>query len=108
MAQRNVLSPEALNHIQSYKQALENARIVVSKIIVFGSQVKGTALPTSDIDVAIVSPQFGKDYHDESVRLMHIRTNDILNIEPHPFHPDDLNDRWDSLSQEIKKHGIEV
>ena len=108
MARRNVLKAKTIARIQRYKRALKNAGIAVEKIIVFGSQAKGTALPMSDIDIAVVSSDFGKDYQDEAVRLMHIRTRDILEIEPHPFHPDDLNDRWSSLANEITKHGIHV
>lgn len=90
-----------------FKTILEKANIAADTIV-FGSWAKGNPKKYSDIDVAVISPQFGKDYHHEMVRLMHLCTDDIIEIEPHPFHPDDLNDRWNSLSQEIKKHGIQV
>ena len=27
-------------------------------------------------------------------------------IEPHPYHPQDLKEKWDPLACEIRKHGI--
>lgn len=102
------LKPSIIRKVHAYKRVLTDARISVVQIIVFGSQVKGTAHADSDIDVAIVSPSFGKDYHNELVRLSKLCDNDTIDIEPHPFHPDDLNNRWSTLAQEIRQHGIEV
>lgn len=102
------LKPQIMSQVSAYKNKLQTTKIPVLQIIVFGSQVKGTAHPDSDIDVAIVSPAFGKDYHDERVKLMGIRTPDVIDIEPHPFHPDDLNDRWSTIAAEINKYGIVV
>jgi uncharacterized protein len=102
------LSPETLRIARQYRYALNSAGIKVDDLLVFGSQAKGTAQPTSDIDIAVVSSQFSRDYSDERVRLMRLGNKISLAIEPHPFHPDDLNDRWSTFAQEIKKYGIPV
>ena len=68
----------------------------------------GTHRRESDIDLAIVSPTFGKDYHAELGRLLRLREEVSLLIEPHPFHPDDLADRWSTLAQEVRTRGIRL
>ena len=93
--------------VEAYRHALKRARFPTFRLIVFGSQAKGTALPDSDIDVAVVSESFGKDRFDEGVQLLRHR-NGHFSIEPHPMHPDDLNDRWSPFAQEVRTHGIPV
>ncbi|MDO8511655.1 MAG: nucleotidyltransferase domain-containing protein [bacterium] len=102
------LNPETLRVAQQYRRALSAAGIKVENFLVFGSQAKGTAQKSSDIDIAVVSSQFSRDYSSERVRLMRLGDKISLAIEPHPFHPDDLNDRWSTFAQEIKKYGIQV
>lgn len=94
--------------VRRYLQALKDGGIPVQEALVFGSHAKGTAHAESDIDVAVVSNRFGHDPHDERVRLMKLGRDISMAIEPHPFHPDDLNDRWSSLAQEVKKYGIRL
>ena len=74
---------------------------------IFGSYSKGTAKPWSDIDLCVVSKQFGQNRHTERVWLMKLRDMQTLDIEPHPYHPKDLADKWDPLAQEIRKYGID-
>lgn len=99
------LKPKIVRQINLYKEALKEAKIPVTKLILFGSQAKGTARRWSDIDLAIVSKAFGKDRHDERLKLMRLRSDNILDIEPHPFHPNDLKERWSTIAYEIKTHG---
>lgn len=102
------LNQEIASIVRRYLQTIERAGIPVQEILVFGSHAKGTPYAGSDIDVAVVSPRFGHDRHDERVQLMRLRRGISTAIEPHPFHPDDLNDRWSSLAQEVKKYGIRL
>ena len=108
MAEKKIqLDSETINQVRAYRRALKSAQIPIEKMIVFGSRAKGTAKSYSDIDVAVVSAKFGKNYFREGVRLMHLRKN-LLLIEPHPFNPNDLNDRYFSLANEVRKYGIVV
>lgn len=102
------LNKEVEDLVRSYRQVLEEAGVAVEKLIVFGSQAKGTAKEWSDIDVAVVSSDFGNDYHDEGVRLMRLRRSGSLAIEPHPLTPEDLDDEWDSFAHEVREYGIPV
>lgn len=103
-----VLAPNIYQEIAAYKKLLDKAKVKVEAIIVFGSQVKGTAKSHSDIDLCVVSSDFGRNHHDELVTLLRLTDVDTTNIEPHPFHPSDLADKWNPLASEINKYGISV
>ncbi|MEK7166007.1 MAG: nucleotidyltransferase domain-containing protein [Patescibacteria group bacterium] len=104
---RKRLNSTILKLIQRYKNSLEK-NFPVTEVIVFGSQAKGTAKEWSDIDVCVVSPILGKDRHDERLMLSRYVDDIDLRIEPHPYHPRDLLDKWDPLAYEIRKYGIKV
>ena len=109
MALVHVLNHRILDVVRQYGIILRHDGIAYSRLIVFGSQAKGTAHSWSDIDVCVVSDAFGKDRHTERVKLMHVRRDDaLLDIEPHPFHPKDLQDKYDPLASEICKYGVLV
>lgn len=108
MAQAPVLNDYTMSTVRLYAEALRRQGVVFSHLIVFGSQAKGTAKKWSDIDVCVVSPQFGKDRHTERVSLMRVRDDRLLDIEPHPYNPKDLADKYDPLASEIRKYGIPV
>lgn len=92
----------------NYSKLLVKAGILYKKIILFGSYAKGEAKSWSDIDLCIVSNDFGKDSFSERLKLMHLKDNNTLDIEPHPYNPSDLDNRWDSLAAEIRKYGIQI
>lgn len=98
------LTPDVVRDVRAYRRALDRAAIPVVKLIVFGSRAKGTAHGGSDIDVAVVSPEFGRNRLEEGILLMRYR-GDLVRIEPHPFHPSDLDNRWSTLAQEIRRYG---
>lgn len=108
MVTNAVLSTRVVDTVHLYADALHDRGIPFSRLIVFGSQAKGTAKKWSDIDVCVVSNQFGKDRHSERVGLMLVRDDRLLDIEPHPFSPEDLADKYDPLASEIRKYGIQV
>jgi hypothetical protein len=58
--------------------------------------------------VAVVSPQFGKDNLKEIFFLRKIALKVNSRIEPVPFSPTDITDRYSTLAQEIKKYGINI
>ena len=105
MAKKTILEDTPEKIIKAYKKNLEENGIKVEKMILFGSHAKGTAKPWSDLDLCVVSKQFGKNYHEELVRLMQLTNSVGLIIEPHPYHPKDLADYYDPLAYEINKTG---
>lgn len=105
MVQKSILNDKPEILIEKYKSLLRKENILFEKVYLFGSYAKGLAKPWSDIDLCIVSKQFGKNYHDELVRLMKIAAKIEPLIEPHPYHPKDLEDPYDSLAHEIRTSG---
>jgi len=108
MAQTIRITPDKLEEIRRYAKVLRDTGIAYKSLIVFGSSVKGTAKTWSDVDVCVVSSQFGQNRFVDRLRLMKLTDDDTINIEPHPFSPEELADPWDPLAAEIRRYGIEV
>ncbi len=92
----------------NYIDEVKRSGILVEKAFLFGSYAKGKANKYSDIDVCVVSPVFGDDYIGNMVSLRKIALAVDSKIEPIPFAPGDLEDRYSSLASEIKRTGIRI
>jgi predicted nucleotidyltransferase len=79
----------------------------VTAAYLYGSQAKGTATQWSDIDLAIISPDFSADLFQEQVELLRLAAQIDDRIEPRPFRPDDFN-TIEPLVSEIKRTGLKV
>lgn len=79
-------------------------------IIVFGSQVKGTPREDSDLDMAIVSSDFGKDRFEEGVLLNTFLSALDSRIEAIPIGLNEYLDQKNSnpLLAQIKNTGIAI
>ena len=108
MAKQTRLNKSKRSKIDKFAQMIEQQGISVSKVILFGSYAKGKANADSDIDIAIVSTQFGHDTAEEMMMLRKIALKVDSHIEPVPLCPEDLDDHFSMLAQEIKRHGIDV
>ena len=108
MATQKGLRKSEISKIHKFVQLLRQQGFSVSKVILFGSYAKGKTNPDSDIDLAIVSHQFGQDIAEEMMLLRKIALKIDSHIEPVPLCPDDLDDNYSTLSQEIKRHGIDM
>ena len=108
MAKQIRLNKSQKKNVHKFLQLLKLQGLSVSRAILFGSYTKGRANPDSDIDIAVVSTQFGRDITKEMMMLRKIALKVDSHIEPVPICPEDLNDNFSTLTQEIKKHGIEI
>jgi predicted nucleotidyltransferase len=99
---------EAKATVNGYVTLLKSQGISVTQAILFGSQAKGTAEKWSDIDTCIVSPDFGSNRFDERLKLLRFTHEPYDMIEPHPFSPQGLQDKYDPLATEIRNTGITV
>ena len=79
----------------------------VEAAYLYGSQTRGTATEWSDIDVAVVSPDFSDDLFEERLTLMRLAAQVDDRIEPHPFRPQDF-DTSAPLVGEIRRTGVRV
>ena len=73
----------------------------------YGSHVKGKATRWSDIDLAIISPDFKEDSYEERLALLRLSVGIDDRIEPHPFKVEAFNPN-DPLASEISDHGVRV
>ena len=79
-----------------------------AKVILFGSQTAGTASPGSDIDICVVTRQFGNDYHGGTVTLLSLAHKFTIPMDVIPYTPGDLNNKYDPLAKEIRTQGTVV
>ncbi|MBI5038572.1 MAG: nucleotidyltransferase domain-containing protein [Nitrospirae bacterium] len=56
-----MVEKEIIEKIKEFVKALRQHKIRVVKVVIYGSIVSGKAHEYGDIDVAIISPDFGKD-----------------------------------------------
>ena len=108
MTQKTVLKPSIVKLVQAYGRDIAKRGISWDQLIIFGSQSKGKAHKWSDIDVCVVSDQFSDNRFENRLLLAHNRSDAFYDIEPHPFRPEELQDKWDPLATEIRTHGILV
>lgn len=108
MATQTVLSEQTEKIAQKYVRKVQSLGIKVSDALIFGSQVNGKAGPNSDIDLAIVSPEFGKSKHRELVKLFKLIDLETKKVEPIPISSQELEDEYDPLILEIRKNGISI
>ena len=108
MDKKSILTDRQIASVRAYQKMLMQAGVAVERMIVFGSYAKGTPNKWSDLDVCVVSPQFGKHPFDEGVLLARYAMRIDEFIEPHPYNPKDLADKYDPLASEIRKYGIQV
>ena len=90
-------------------QIFKKEGISIEHVILYGSYAKGKARPDSDIDVAIVSNNFGRDRVEEGMTLFKIAGNIDSRLEPVPISSYSYeNDTWVPLIYEVREKGIEL
>jgi len=95
--------------INIFIKELKRNKIKVTKVVLFGSRASGIAHEYSDIDVAVISPDFGKDRYREGSNLFEIACAIDPRIEPVPISLSSYeNDTWVPIIYEIRTNGIEL
>ncbi len=100
------ITPEIEGIIHRFIALVQKERRIL-KVFLYGSHAKGIAGEWSDIDLAVVSPDFSEDLFEERIRLMKLSLGIDKRIEPSPFRPEDFNEN-NPLVNEINKSGIEI
>ena len=93
--------------VKRYIDELEKSGIKIRDAIIFGFCVKGTAKEWSDIDIALVSPDFTGDRFEDRRKIVPMRRKIDSRIEPLPFRPEDFYDDG-MLVEEIKRTGVSL
>lgn len=98
-----------LKIIKKFVGTLKKEGIHIDRVILYGSYVTGKPGLESDIDVAIISRDFGKDRIDEGMFLFRIAGSIDPRIEPVPISLESYEkDTWVPLIYEIREKGIEL
>lgn len=79
----------------------------ITAAYIFGSETRGQAGPWSDIDVAVVSPDFGDNLFAAQLALMLIAATVDERIEPRAFTPESFSPN-NPLTSEIRNTGIRI
>lgn len=98
---------EGIQIARRFKRALIDAKLPVAEVHLFGSIAKGTARHDSDIDIAVVmsgDAAFGPT----KSHLWRIAHTIDMRIEPICMNEERLNDKYSTLSQEIRTFGIPI
>ena len=100
---------QAFRIIKKFVKRLQQEGISVDRVFLYGSYAAGKGRGDSDIDVAIVSKDFGKDRVEEGMALYRIAGKVDTRLEPVPVSAETYeNDTWLPLIYEIKAKGQEL
>lgn len=102
------LKTNSINQIiKKYIKELEKNGFRITEAFLFGSYARGTAEEWSDIDIALVSPDFTGDRFRDRQRIVPLTREIDIRIEPMPFRPRDFKDD-PIMAEEIKQSGKRV
>lgn len=97
-----------LSAARRFKNALLRKGYPVEQVLLFGSHAKGRERRNSDIDVAVVCKPFMPTRMDEMGKFWIVASDIDLRIEPICFHPEDLEEKYSTIVQEVRRTGVSV
>jgi len=105
-----MVKKEIIEKVKEFVFLLENReKIKIDKVILYGSCLRGGIRADSDIDVAIISSQFGKDRIEDGAKLFEIAGEVDPKIEAILMSTKAWReDTWIPLIFEVKSKGIEI
>lgn len=104
-----MVKQDVIEVIRKYILSLTEIDISINKVILFGSQLKGDSDDWSDIDIAVISEDFGKDILNERILVSRIAYHIDPRLDVHPFSLEEFeNESWKTIIHEIKLNGIEI
>jgi len=98
----------ALRIAKGMKERLLKKGVPVEKVFVFGSVISGNIHPWSDLDVAFVCRPFGTDRIAEYNTIAGSREDFDIPMDIVFLRSEDMENRFSTIVQEVKKNGIEV
>ena len=100
---------KAVKVIKKFVEKLKREGISIDHVILYGSYASGRMRPDSDIDVAVISRNFGKDRVEEGMNLFRIAGKIDSRIAPVPISTKVYeNDTWIPLIYEIREKGVRI
>ncbi len=104
-----MVKKEIIEIVKQFIHIIKNQNINVKKVLLFGSFANGKDNVWSDIDLAVISSDFGKDRFRERTMLNSISYKIDPRIEPYPVGLYEFEkETWKTMIHEIKLNGIEI
>lgn len=104
-----MVTQELRDIVRQFVATLAANGIHVDKALVYGSHSTDRERPDSDVDVAVISPDFGHDRYSEGALLLRMAWRIDPRLHPVPLSSESFeNDSWVPLIHEIRKTGIEI
>lgn len=97
---------DALAKARILRQRLLEKKFPVHGVILFGSIAKNRQHEWSDIDIAVICDPFRPTALEENLEIRNARRSIDLRISPICLHPDEMDDPYSTIAQEVKRHGI--
>lgn len=94
--------------IKDYAKKLEKENFPIDAIYLFGSYSKNKACKWSDIDIAVISNKFKKNWDYNETLLWEYARKVDTRIEPIGLTKEELNTPSNPLTYEIKKKGVRI
>lgn len=92
---------------KKFVKEIQKHKIRVLKAYLYGSYAKGSSRQDSDIDIALISPDFSGNRYFDTLKIIPLRRNIDNRIEPVTYKPEDFEES-DPLVAEIKTTGMEI
>ena len=104
-----MVAQEIRDIVERFVAMVASRGVHVEKALLYGSVAVGRQTTDSDLDIAVVSSDFGRDRFNEGKMLMQIAWRIDPRLHPVPVSTDSfLHDTWIPLIHEIRMHGIEI
>jgi predicted nucleotidyltransferase len=94
--------------VDEFARQLRENHIEYDSLVLFGSYARGDFHKDSDVDIAVISPHFGKNRLFERIKLMKISSKVDARIEPHPVSLKDWQEGWKQIIFEINRTGVKI
>lgn len=105
-----MVAQEVLKTVRSYVRAARRAGIHVEKAILFGSHARGAAREESDIDLAVIAPEFDARNRERLTRkLWALRATTDERIEPLAVgRVQWIEDQGSPIIEIVRREGISI
>lgn len=92
-----------------FVHVLATKGVRVERAVLYGSYAHGTPRKDSDVNLAIVSPDLGRDRFEERKMLLQLAWRIDPRLEPVPVSSQSYEkDTWVPLIHEIREKGVEI